>query len=309
MGILGLLLEICGLLNLKMNLKCDIEVCLIEDSWRRYERRQAYLTSQSQIVPEVNPLINVEPQLDVVIPSHPWGLLTEDQAMPALSLPEWLPSRQGAPVTSLSPFSVIVKPKISALGLQLQFQRICSYRNSNNERTSSKGICYESDKTRINNAALLMVASLAGAWKFSTCHLQGASPSVQISTNDNLGLGCAVVEKSAIGKALQTIDVYEDFVSIPLQNQPIQSSNALPAVQSSLLVVLVVPPSNPTLYPTTQGDPGFGSNMDTALTQTQSTSSAHIGESGVVKQHGSDIDSVVPSFPSTVVCINRTNFS
>ncbi|KAI3965367.1 hypothetical protein MKX01_042848 [Papaver californicum] len=449
MGILGLLAEIYALPNLKMNLKFDIEVLLknlgvdmkdvkptslLKDRARELEGNPDFsnkdvTATKPQIVPEVNPPISVEPHLEVVIPSHPGGLLTEDEKMPALSLPERLPSGQGLPVTpSQSQFSasqlpapitnigteVIVNPKISALGLQLQFQRIVpmameraikeimspvvqrsvTIAIQTTKELVLKDYAMESDETRIYNAAHLMVASLAGSLAHVTCkeplrvsissHLRNMiqplnvsndlEQAVQISTNDNLDLGCAVVEKAAIEKALQTIDgeisgqlavrrkrrdavgpayydattysqgamgvvpealrpkpgrlslsqqrVYEDFVRFPWQNQPSQSSNALPTVQSSFaggsgsssLPRSYGPASgqpNPTVYSTTQGGPGFGSvvqplsliseDMDPASTQILSASSAHIGASDVVTQHGSDIDSVVPSFPSTIV--------
>ncbi|XP_026438629.1 CCR4-NOT transcription complex subunit 1-like [Papaver somniferum] len=449
MGILGLLAEIYALPNLKMNLKFDIEVLLknlgvemkdvkptslLKDRIRELEGNPDFsnkdvMATKPQIIPEVNPPISVEPQADVMISSHPGGLLTEDEKMPALTLPERLPSGQGLPVTpSQSPFSVsqiptpianigtdvIVNPKISALGLQLQFQRIVpmameraikeimspvvqrsvTIAIQTTKELVLKDYAMESDETRIYNAAHLMVASLAGSLAHVTCkeplrvsissHLRNMiqplnisndlEQAVQISTNDNLDLGCAVVEKAAIEKALQTIDgeiagqlavrrkrrdavgaayfdaatytqgpmggvpealrpkpgrlslsqqrVYEDFVRFPWQNQPSQSSNALPAVQSSFaggsgsssLPRSYGPASgqpNPTLYSSTQGDPGFGSvvqplalvseDVDTASAQILSASSAHIGASDVVSQHGSDIDSVVPSFPSTIV--------
>ncbi|KAI3865837.1 hypothetical protein MKX03_035790, partial [Papaver bracteatum] len=140
---------------------------------------------------------------------------------------------------------VIVNPKI-ALTLQMQFQRIVpmameraikeimspvvqrsvTIAIQTTKELVLKDYAMESDESRICNAAHLMVASLAGSLAHVTCkeplrvsissHLrnliQASSASsdfeqaVQISTNDNLDLGCAVVEKAAIEKALQTID-------------------------------------------------------------------------------------------------------
>ncbi|KAK9148278.1 hypothetical protein Scep_007035 [Stephania cephalantha] len=90
-----------------------------------------------------------------------------------------------------------------------------------------KDYAMESDESRIYNAAHLMVASLAGSLAHVTCKeplrvsisnqlrnsLQVLNLSndilehaVQLVTNDNLDLGCAIVEQAATEKALQTID-------------------------------------------------------------------------------------------------------
>ncbi|KAF6141661.1 hypothetical protein GIB67_001213 [Kingdonia uniflora] len=90
-----------------------------------------------------------------------------------------------------------------------------------------KDFAMESDEGHIKNAAHKTVAGLAGSLAHVTCKeplrgsisnhltsmLQGSSiandhlqQSVQIVTNDNLDLGCAVVEKAASDKAQQTID-------------------------------------------------------------------------------------------------------
>ncbi|XP_031259158.1 CCR4-NOT transcription complex subunit 1-like [Pistacia vera] len=90
-----------------------------------------------------------------------------------------------------------------------------------------KDYAMESDETRIYNAAHLMVASLAGSLAHVTCKeplrisisnqlrssFQGSNISnelleqaVPLVMNDNLDLGCAVIEQAATEKALQTID-------------------------------------------------------------------------------------------------------
>ncbi|XP_078446307.1 transcription regulator isoform X2 [Wolffia australiana] len=90
-----------------------------------------------------------------------------------------------------------------------------------------KDYAMESDDSRIYNAAHLMVAGLAGSLAHVTCKeplriamsanlrtlLQSLSVSnelleqaVQLVTNDNLDLGCAVIEQAATEKASQTID-------------------------------------------------------------------------------------------------------
>ncbi|KAL5812656.1 hypothetical protein ACOSQ3_027606 [Xanthoceras sorbifolium] len=90
-----------------------------------------------------------------------------------------------------------------------------------------KDYAMEPDETRVYNAAHLMVASLAGSLAHVTCKeplrasissqlrisFQGLTiPSealeqvVPLIMNDNLDLGCAVIEHAATEKALQTID-------------------------------------------------------------------------------------------------------
>ncbi|XP_031484451.1 uncharacterized protein LOC116253657 isoform X3 [Nymphaea colorata] len=94
----------------------------------------------------------------------------------------------------------------------------------------SKDYAMESDESRTHNAANLMVASLAGSLAHVTCkeplrlaisnQLRNYLPSVnmsnlasdvleqvvQIVTNDNLDLGCALIEQVATDKALQRIE-------------------------------------------------------------------------------------------------------
>ncbi|XP_045789212.1 CCR4-NOT transcription complex subunit 1 [Trifolium pratense] len=90
-----------------------------------------------------------------------------------------------------------------------------------------KDYAMESEEKRIKNAAHLMVASLAGSLAHVTCKeplrasissqlkasLQSLSiandildHAVQLVTNDNLDLGCAVIEHAATEKAINTID-------------------------------------------------------------------------------------------------------
>uniref|UniRef100_A0A2P2MSE8 CCR4-NOT transcription complex subunit 1 n=2 Tax=Rhizophora mucronata TaxID=61149 RepID=A0A2P2MSE8_RHIMU len=141
---------------------------------------------------------------------------------------------------------VIINHKLSSWGLHLHFQRVIpiamdraikeivsgivqrsvSIATQTTKELVLKDYAMESDETRIYNAAHLMVASLAGSLAHVTCKeplrgsistqlrnlLQGSipsdilEPSVQLATNDNLDLGCAVIEQAATEKALQTID-------------------------------------------------------------------------------------------------------
>ncbi|XP_024032955.1 CCR4-NOT transcription complex subunit 1 [Morus notabilis] len=106
-------------------------------------------------------------------------------------------------------------------------QRSVSIATQTTKELVLKDYALELDETRIFNAAHLMVASLAGSLAHVTCkeplrtsilsHLRNLFQSlnlasdileqaVQIITNDNLDLGCAVIEQAATDKAIQTID-------------------------------------------------------------------------------------------------------
>lgn len=106
-------------------------------------------------------------------------------------------------------------------------QRSVSIATQTTKELVLKDYAMESDETRIFNAAHLMVASLAGCLAHVTCKepLRGSISSqlrsslqnlgvasdlleqaVQLVTNDNLDLGCAIIEQAATDKAIQTID-------------------------------------------------------------------------------------------------------
>ncbi|XP_028804636.1 CCR4-NOT transcription complex subunit 1 isoform X2 [Neltuma alba] len=106
-------------------------------------------------------------------------------------------------------------------------QRSVSIATQTTKELVLKDYAMESDETRILNAAHLMVASLAGSLAHVTCKeplrasistqlrtsLQGLNianeildQAVQLVTNDNLDLGCAVIEQAATEKAINTID-------------------------------------------------------------------------------------------------------
>ncbi|GAA0150692.1 mRNA polyadenylation factor [Lithospermum erythrorhizon] len=91
-----------------------------------------------------------------------------------------------------------------------------------------KDYAMETDENRVHKAAHLMVASLAGSLAHVTCKeqlrsaisgqlrnlLQGLNvtgemleQTIQLATNDNLDLGCALIEEAATDKAIQAIDV------------------------------------------------------------------------------------------------------
>ncbi|MQM09385.1 hypothetical protein Taro_042254 [Colocasia esculenta] len=199
--------------------------------------------------------------------------LGEEEKMGALGIPDRVPSGQGlSQVTpSQTPFSisqyqsykclilqspstipnigthVVVNPKLNALGLHLQFQRVLplamekaireiispvvqrsvTIASQTTRELVLKDYAMESDESRIYNAAHLMVASLAGSLAHVTCKeplriaMSGnlrtlvqslnvgselLEQAVQLVTNDNLDLGCAVIEQAATEKALQNID-------------------------------------------------------------------------------------------------------
>ncbi|KAK4267898.1 hypothetical protein QN277_024622 [Acacia crassicarpa] len=106
-------------------------------------------------------------------------------------------------------------------------QRSVSIATQTTKELVLKDYAMESDETRILNAAHLMVASLSGSLAHVTCKeplrasissqlrtsLQGLNianeileQAVQLVTNDNLDLGCAVMEQAATEKAISTID-------------------------------------------------------------------------------------------------------
>ncbi|XP_073064928.1 uncharacterized protein [Primulina eburnea] len=106
-------------------------------------------------------------------------------------------------------------------------QRSVSIATQTTKELVLKDYALEPDETLIRNAAHLMVARLAGSLAHVTCKeplrgsissqlrglLQGLSISselleqaIQLVTNDNLDLGCAVIEQAATEKAIQTID-------------------------------------------------------------------------------------------------------
>ncbi|KAK4372034.1 hypothetical protein RND71_007418 [Anisodus tanguticus] len=106
-------------------------------------------------------------------------------------------------------------------------QRSVSIATQTTKELVLKDYAMESDETRIRNAAHLMVASLSGSLAHVTCKeplrgsisgqlrtlLQGLGiaselleQAVQLVTNDNLDLGCAMIEQAATEKAIQTID-------------------------------------------------------------------------------------------------------
>ncbi|XP_052210992.1 uncharacterized protein LOC127813907 isoform X2 [Diospyros lotus] len=106
-------------------------------------------------------------------------------------------------------------------------QRSVSIATQTTKELVLKDYAMEIDETRIRNAAHLMVASLAGSLAHVTCKeplrgsissqlrnsLQGLNitselleQAVQLVTNDNLDLGCALIEQAATEKAIQTID-------------------------------------------------------------------------------------------------------
>ncbi|XP_043718243.1 CCR4-NOT transcription complex subunit 1-like isoform X3 [Telopea speciosissima] len=408
--------------------------------------------SQPQMVAEINSgmtstLNQVELQSEVSTPSHPGGhlnvlsqytaplhiasgSLVEDEKMANLNLSDRLSTGQGlSQVTpSQSPFSVsqlstsipsfgahvVINPKLSALGLQLHFQRIVPMAMDSSikeimspivERSVTiamqttkelvlKDYAVESDENRIYHAAHLMVASLAGSLAHVTCkeplrgsissHLRNLLQALNIAgdileqalllvTNDNLDLGCAVIEQHATEKALSTIDgeigqqlalrrkhreavgpsyfdastytqgtmgivpeslrpkpgrlsppqqrVYEDFVTFAWQNHSNPSSNAVPAAPPVSSTVSVSSGQsraygsttgqlNQGAYSSEQGAQGFGAvaqpmdlmseEMDPGSQQLLSASSTHLGAPDGIIQHGSEINSGVASFPSTV---------
>ncbi|XP_074382310.1 uncharacterized protein LOC141724188 isoform X2 [Apium graveolens] len=106
-------------------------------------------------------------------------------------------------------------------------QRSVSIATQTTKELVLKDYAMESDENRICNAAHLMVASLSGSLAHVTCKeplralimgnlrtsVQGLKlanelleQAVQLATNENLDLGCALIEKAATEKAVEAID-------------------------------------------------------------------------------------------------------
>ncbi|KAM7260736.1 hypothetical protein ACFE04_026211 [Oxalis oulophora] len=263
MGILGLLVEIYQMPNLKMNLKFDIELTAEVKSGILASLSKAELPPEVAIPPNSSSITHLLSKF--AAPHHlPSSTLMEDEKLGARGLSDQLPSAQGlfqATTSSAPPFSVgqlpapsqnivnhvVINPKLNALGLHTHFQRVVpiamdravkeivsgivqrsvSIATQTTKELVLKDYATDSDDTRVYNAAHLMVASLAGSLAHVTCkeplrgsissHLRNTfqglnipseflEQAVQLVTNDNLDLGCAVVEAAATEKALQTID-------------------------------------------------------------------------------------------------------
>ncbi|GAY41902.1 hypothetical protein CUMW_062890 [Citrus unshiu] len=225
MAILGLLAEIYSMPNLKMNLKFDIEYAaplrlssgtLMEDeklaalgiSDQLPSAQGLFQASQSQSPFSVS-------QLSTPIPNIGTHVII-NQKLTALGL--HLHFQRVVPIA----MDRAIKEIVSGI-----VQRSVSIATQTTKELVLKDYAMESDETRIYNAAHLMVASLAGSLAHVTCKeplrgsissqlrnsLQGLTiaselleQAVQLVTNDNLDLGCAVIEQAATDKAIQTID-------------------------------------------------------------------------------------------------------
>ncbi|CAI9101327.1 OLC1v1038621C1 [Oldenlandia corymbosa var. corymbosa] len=308
-------------------------------------------------------------------------------------------SQLNAPPSNIEQL-IVVNPKLHNLSLHVQRilpmaidqavkeivsnikQRSVSIATQTTKELVLKDYAMETDETRILTAAHLMVASLAGSLAHVTCKeplrasissqlrssLQVLNVSsdlleqaVLIVTNDNVDLGCAMIEQAATEKALQTIDgemahqlairrkqreavgpgyfestlyigglpealrpkpgrlshsqqrVYEDFVRLPWQNQSSLSSTAVPVGPSSTSVSgsvsrLTSGQMSTAMYPmgtissgTVSGQPPLGftpDELDTSLTQTQSTSTAHVGIGDMVSPQSPETENLAASFPA-----------
>ncbi|KAF9613129.1 hypothetical protein IFM89_005608 [Coptis chinensis] len=226
MGILGLLSEIYALPNLKMNLKFDIEYTAplhLAPGVLVDEEKMAPL-SISERLPSGQGLSQQTPsqssfsvsQLPTLIPYLRANIILNPK-LSALGLHMHFQSI--VPGAMERAIKEIMTPVV---------QRSVTIATQTSKELVLKDYAMESDESRIYNAAHLMVSSLAGCLAHVTCkeplrvsisnHLRNSLQSLSISsdllespvqlvTNDNLDLGCALVEQAATEKALQTIDV------------------------------------------------------------------------------------------------------
>uniref|UniRef100_A0A7N0SZB9 CCR4-NOT transcription complex subunit 1-like n=1 Tax=Kalanchoe fedtschenkoi TaxID=63787 RepID=A0A7N0SZB9_KALFE len=256
-GILGLLSEIYGMPNLKMNLKFDIEV-LFKNLGVKDIPPTSLLKDRVRVV-EGNPdFSNKE-----IVTSQPPPVVTESKstivsALNQIELPLEMssPNLSGGHAHMLSKLStpipnigthVVINPKLAALGLHLHFQRVVTIAmdraikesvgnivqrsvaiaTQTSKELVLKDYAMDSDESCIYNAAQLLVANLAGSLAHVTCkeplrvsissQLRNSLQSLNITselleqavllvTNDNLDLGCAIIEQAATNKAIQNID-------------------------------------------------------------------------------------------------------
>ncbi|GFP80906.1 ccr4-not transcription complex subunit 1 [Phtheirospermum japonicum] len=218
MGILGLLAEIYAMPNLKMNLKFEIEYgtslhhssgTLTEDEKLvgfsdQLPSAPGHLQGQAQF-PLPVPAANIEQQVVVNKKLQAYGLHVHFQSLLPIAMDR------------------AVKEIVSSI-----VQRSVSIATQTTKELVLKDYAMEPDETLIRNAAHLMVARLAGSLAHVTCKeplrgsisvqlrsaLQGLSnksselleQAVQLVTNDNLDLGCVLIEQAATEKAVQTID-------------------------------------------------------------------------------------------------------
>ncbi|KHG29327.1 CCR4-NOT transcription complex subunit 1 [Gossypium arboreum] len=241
MGILSLLAEIYSMPNLKMNLKFDIEGAsppnsggpthllsqyagpLRLSSGALVEDEKLAALGLSDQLPSAQGLFQATPsqspfsvsQLSTSIPNIGTHVII-NQKLSSLGL--HMHFQRVVPIAMDRAIKEIVAGIV---------QRSVSIATQTTKELVLKDYAMESDETRIYNAAHLMVASLAGSLAHVTCKeplrgsissqlrnsLQGLSvgsdlleQAVQLVTNDNLDLGCAVIEQAATDKAIQTID-------------------------------------------------------------------------------------------------------
>ncbi|XP_020519676.1 CCR4-NOT transcription complex subunit 1 isoform X1 [Amborella trichopoda] len=249
-----------------------------------FSNKDLGVSQQPQVVSDLNTgiiasLSSVDLQSEAVTSSHPGSHssvvtqytaplhlapsgLGEDDKLSTLGLPERIPSCQALthvspaqtpfPVSQLSMPTqnigtyIVVNPKLNALGLQLQFQRIVpvALEQAVRDITSPvversvtiacmttrelvlKDYALEADESRIHNSANMMAGCLAGSLAHVTCKeplriamsnklrvllqpyvtTELLEQAVQLVTNDNLDLGCVIIEQTAVEKALRELD-------------------------------------------------------------------------------------------------------
>ncbi|OIW00926.1 hypothetical protein TanjilG_10004 [Lupinus angustifolius] len=225
MGILGLLAEIYSMPNLKMNLKFDIEYAgpLHISTGTLMEEEKVTPLGLSDQLPSAQGLLQATPtpapfslsQIPTQIPNIGTHVIINPKLS---SFGLQMHFQRAVPIA----MDRAIKEIVSSI-----VQRSVSIATQTTKELVLKDYSMESDETRILNAAHLMVASLAGSLAHVTCKeplrasissqlrtsLQNLSigneileQAVQLVTNDNLDLGCAVIEQAATDKAINTID-------------------------------------------------------------------------------------------------------
>ncbi|XP_024992566.1 CCR4-NOT transcription complex subunit 1 isoform X3 [Cynara cardunculus var. scolymus] len=227
--------------NLNVDLKEVTPTSLLMDRVREIEGNPDFSnkdvgSAQQPMVGEVkssmiSTLNQVELPLEVASSSHPGSHSRILSQLPASNIDQQVivnPKLQALGLhlhfQSVLPMSMdrAIKEIVSSI-----VQRSVSIATQTTKELVLKDYAMESDESRIHSAAHLMVASLAGSLAHVTCKepLRGSISSqlrnnlqtfniaselfehaIQLATNDNLDLGCALIEQAATEKAVQTID-------------------------------------------------------------------------------------------------------
>ncbi|XP_019188947.1 PREDICTED: CCR4-NOT transcription complex subunit 1-like [Ipomoea nil] len=186
------------------------------------EGKLTALVSDQHILPSAQGLLQVETPLSVVSQLPIAASNIEEQVIINPKLHDF-----GLHSHFQSVLPIAMEKTIKDIVMSITMQRSVFTATQTTKELVLKDYSMESDETQIRNVSHFMVASLAG----SLIHVHFKEPlfvsissqlrntlegidianeflehAVQLVTNDNLELGCALIEQTAIKKAIQTID-------------------------------------------------------------------------------------------------------